>query len=273
MTKILCGRPVAEKIIDDAARRSKKLHAQGITPTLAVVLVGNDPASLIYVRAKKKVAKQIGVDFLLYSLPAAVSQEDVQQLLVDLHLDDTIHGVLIQLPLPDHLDLKKLCAFLDPDKDIENFTNRAGFMPPTPAAVIALMKHYGIGYHGKRVAIIGQGFLVGQPLLRLLHRAGASVESYDKDTDNIARYAAKADVLICAAGCPFLVDSKFTNVHQVIIDVGNARGGPNNELIGDVDVEDVNNKVYAMTPRVGGVGPVTVALLMKNVIEAAEKQT
>lgn len=272
MTKILFGKPVAKKILNDVSCRSKKLHAFGVTPTLAVVLVGNDAASHVYVAAKRKVARSVGIDFLLYHLPETISFDELSRLLVDLHLDDSIHGIIIQLPLPSGIELEKLVPFIDPAKDVDHFNDESAYLAPTPNAILKLLDAYDISIKNKKIGIIGCGFLVGKPLREQLKKLGAKVESYTLDTKDISGKARKTDILIAATGQPKLVDDSFINKTQAVIDVGNARDAQSNKVVGDVDFEKVQSGVAAITPTLGGVGPITVALLMENVIIVAEQQ-
>jgi len=267
----LFGKPVAERIIDETSRRSRALHARGITPAVAVILVGNDPSSELYVNAKKRVAANIGVDFVLYHLPPDVGQDAISHLLITLSDDASVHGIVIQLPLPGQLDLAKLIKFIDPAKDIDHFSAESPFLAPTPAAVKELLDEYKVDCRGRSIGIIGKGFLVGQPLEKLLTDSGAKVEVFDAKTDNIAGKAKTKEILITATGQPRLVTKAFANPDQYIIDVGSARDAMNNQVVGDVDHDELDNYVAGITPLIGGVGPITVVLLMRNVISAAEK--
>lgn len=269
--KILFGQPIAKKILNDVSRRSKQLHARGVTPTLAVILIGNNTASVKYIEYKKKVAKKNGIDFLLYRLPLTIKQVEIEQLLTTLHLDSSIHGIIIQLPLPEHLNLQKLILFLDPDKDVDNFSSDSTFQPPTASAVMKLMKYYKINCSDKKIGIIGKGFLVGQPLQKILKNYGANVSAFDRVTQNLADKCRRQDILISAAGTPHLVNDRYINTNQVIIDVGNARDPKNNKVIGDIDYKKIKGKVSAMTPKIGGIGPITIALLLNNVIISANR--
>lgn len=268
--KLLSGNKLASRILDQVALESKKIHDRGITPTLAVILVGNDPASRLYISKKKEVAKSVGIDFLLYELPETISENDVTQLLTTLHLDETVHGVVLQLPLPEKMNLEKIIKFIDIDKDIDHFHENSPYNPPTANSVLELLKFNNIDINNKNIAIIGKGFLVGKPLEILLKKANAKVETYDEDTKNIAQKASKADILISATGEPKLINKSFTNPDQIIIDVGSARDPKTNKIVGDVDRVSIDNSVKAITPLVGGIGPVTVALLMRNVITAVK---
>ena len=269
--KILSGQPIAQKILDDVRRRVKQTHARGITPTLAVILVGDNPASVKYVQYKKQTARKVGIDLLLYRLPADIAQHDIEQLLATLHLDGSVHGIVIQLPLPEHLNLQKFISFLDPDKDVDSFGDRSRYNPPTASAVLELLKYYKINCHNRKIGIVGKGFLVGTPLVKLLKKCGADVSAYDNTTQQLERECRKQNILISAAGQPHLVDDRFINKNQVVIDVGNARDPKTNKVVGDVDYKKIRNKVAAITPKVGGIGPITIALLLQNVIISAQE--
>ncbi|HLB32213.1 MAG TPA: bifunctional 5,10-methylenetetrahydrofolate dehydrogenase/5,10-methenyltetrahydrofolate cyclohydrolase [Patescibacteria group bacterium] len=270
--KILDGRPVASRLLADVSRRAIKLHGRGVTPTLAVVLVGHDSASNVYVGAKQKIARQVGIDFLLYRLNS-VRQEELEQLLITLHLDHSVHGVIIQLPIPQGLSLSKALKFLDKTKDVDALTPDSDYKSPTASAVVALLQSYNIDYHREKVAVIGRGVLVGQPLERIFVERKAEVNIYDDATKNIAAKVARAKIVISATGKPGLIDENFLSAGQVVIDVGCARDPKTNAVVGDVDRAAARKVVSAITPRLGGVGPVTVALLMQNVILAAEKSS
>lgn len=269
--KYLDGRPVAQKILGEVSKQAKQMHARGVTPTIAVVLVGENPSSELYVQKKKEVAKKVGIDFLLYKIPSSIEQKDLEELFTTLYLDETVHGVVSQLPLPEHLNLSKLIKFIAPEKDIDHFHENSPYSPPTASAVIELLKFYEVELKNKKVAVLGNGFLVGKPLSKILKGSGAQVNVYTEKNKDIAKETAKADVLISATGQPHLIKKEFTNTKQIIVDVGSARDKKTNVLVGDVDRQSVGENIEAITPMVGGVGPITIALLLKNVILAAKK--
>lgn len=269
--KYLDGRPVAQKILGEVSKQAKQMHARGVTPTIAVVLVGENPSSELYVQKKKEVAKKVGIDFLLYKIPSSIEQKDLEELFTTLYLDETVHGVVSQLPLPEHLNLSKVIKFIAPEKDIDHFHENSLYSPPTASAVIELLKFYEVELKNKKVAVLGNGFLVGKPLSKILKGSGAQVNVYTEKNKDIAKETAKADVLISATGQPHLIKKEFTNTKQIIVDVGSARDKKTNVLVGDVDRQSVGENIEAITPMVGGVGPITIALLLKNVILAAKK--
>jgi len=270
--KLLSGKSIAKKILNKVSRESKKLHARGITPTLAVILVGYDPASQVYVAQKQKIAKSVGIDFLLYHLPK-ISQVELEQFLITLQLDPSIHGVIIQLPLPKDLSLDKSFKFISAEKDVDALTSQSKYISPTANAVIELLNFYKIDYKKQHVAIVGKGVLVGQPLKKLLDDRGAQVSVYDRTTTNLADKIILTKIIITATGTPRLIDKNFVKSGQTIIDVGSARDPKTNKVVGDVNRLQVKKIVAALTPRIGGVGPITVALLMQNVIKAAKNPT
>jgi len=267
----LFGKPISHRILDEASRQSRMLHARGITPSIAVILVGDNSASELYVDAKQRIAKKIGVDFILYRLPLDIDHDNLSRLLITLGDDSSVHGIVIQLPLPEQLDLSKLIKFIDPNKDVDHFRDDSPYDAPTPGAVKLLMEEYGIECRDKRVGIIGKGFLVGQPLHKLLTKCGGRVEVFDTNTKNIAQKAQAQEILITATGQPRLVTKEYANPSQYIIDVGSARDVKTNQIVGDVDHAQLDKYVAGITPLVGGVGPVTVALLMRNVILSAQR--
>lgn len=269
--KYLKGSPVAQEILEEVSRQAKQIHARGVTPTVAVVLVGENPSSKFYVQKKKEVAKKAGIDFLLYELPSHIAQKDVEELLAILHLDETVHGVVLQLPLPKHFIFNELVKFIAPEKDVDHFHKNSPYSPPTASAVLRLLRFYKIEIKNKKIAIIGDGFLVGRPLSKILKSSGAQVNVYTEKSKNVAPKTAEADILISATGHAHLITKNFTNSKQIIIDVGSARDKKTNALVGDVNRRSVGKNIEAITPRVGGVGPITIALLLQNVILATKK--
>lgn len=270
--RLLSGKPIAKKILDQVSREAKKLHARGITPTLAVILIGDDPASQVYVKQKQKVAKSVGIDFLLYHLPK-IKQVELEQLLITLQLDPTVHGIIIQLPLPKNLSLDKCLKYIDKEKDVDALTPGSNYISPTAQAVMELLNFYKIDFKKQSIAIIGKGVLVGKPLEDLLDKKGAKVVVYDRETTKLSDKTKKSNIIITATGTPKLIDKNFVKSGQTIIDVGSARDPKTNKVVGDVNRLQVKKIVAALTPRIGGVGPVTVALLMQNTIKATKNPT
>jgi methylenetetrahydrofolate dehydrogenase (NADP+) / methenyltetrahydrofolate cyclohydrolase len=267
---LLSGEPIAEKILNEVSCDTKKLHANGITPTIAVVLVGDDPSSNLYVSLKEKVAKKVGIDFLLYRFDERVKQVETEQLLITLHLDETVHGIIVQLPLPEHLDADKICQFIDPDKDVDGLLPQSKFSPPAPQATIELMRFYDIKLNGARVGLFGKGRLVGQPLEKMFLNAGAKVTVFDTNSKNIASQSQQCDILISATGKSDTIKPEYVGKSQTLIDVGGAYDTKRNKTIGDISPH-ARTVARAVTPRIGGIGPVTVAVLMRNVLTAAKK--
>ncbi len=267
--KLLSGQPIAENILDQVAHDSKQLHDRGITPTLAVILVGDDPGSKLYVSIKEKVAKQVGVDFLLYKFSESVKQVEIEQLLIALHIDETVHGVMVQLPLPAHLDTEKICQFIDPDKDVDGLLTKSKFPAPAPQAAIELMRFYDIDIKNKKVGLFGKGRLVGQPLKKMLEQEGANVTVFDTSSGEVAQESQNCDVLISATGQPDTIKPEFTKPSQTLIDVGGAYDVKKHKTVGDISPH-ARELAQSITPLIGGIGPVTVAVLLRNVLAAAQ---
>lgn len=268
--KILSGKPIAKKILEKVASDAKQLHARGITPTLAAILVGDNPSSKLYVSLKQKIAKDVGVDFLLYRFDNSVKQVEIEQLLIALHLDNTVHGVMAQLPLPKHLNTDKICQYIDSDKDVDGLLPQSKFNPPAPQATIELMRHYDISPRDTKIGLFGEGRLVGQPLKNLLENAGAKVTVFSASSKNVAAKSKKCDVLISATGQPNTIKPNYVQPSQTIIDVGGAYDTNKGKTVSDISPY-ARKLVKSITPRIGGIGPITVAVLMRNVLQVAKK--
>lgn len=267
---LLLGEPIAHKILEEVSYGTKELHARGITPTMAVILVGNDPSSKLYVSLKQEVAKTVGIDFLLYEFDEKIKQVEIEQLLIALHLDETVHGIMVQLPLPKHLDADKICKFLDPDKDVDGLLAKSNYNPPAPQATIELLQYYKINLKNTKVGLFGKGRLVGQPLKKMLAAVGAQVTVFDTDSKNISNKSKKCEVLISATGKPDTIKPSFVTENQTLVDVGGAYSQKSHKTIGDIS-PNARTVASAATPRIGGIGPVTVAVLMHNVLLATQK--
>jgi len=228
--------------------------------------VGEDSASQSYIQAKQKAADNLGLGFRLHHFPGIASENQVSQLLVELNQDKSIHGIIVQLPLPEGFDTEKILKAIDPQKDIDGFSGR--FTAPTALAIYELLKFYRIDLKNKKIVIIGYGRLVGQPLKKLLTAQGFEPLVCDSRTNNLARETRKADILISATGAPGLIKENFVKDGVVLIDAGTAEN--NGKIIGDID-SSAYQKAKAYTPVPGGVGPVTVACLMRNLVEAIKK--
>jgi methylenetetrahydrofolate dehydrogenase (NADP+)/methenyltetrahydrofolate cyclohydrolase len=278
MLKIIDGEKNSKKIKDALREEVLLMKKNGIIPNLAVILVGDDNASQIYVRNKERVAKEIGINSQTFHFPASISQEKLESLILKLNSDQNIHGILIQLPLPDTIIVKKILTLIDPKKDVDCFhpenigklmIGDAYFLPCTPAGVLELLKKSEIPIEGKRIVIIGRSNIVGKPLAIILINLGATVTVCNSKTKDLQEISSQADILISATGCAKIINATMIKQNAVVIDIGinrNAKG----KLVGDVDYANVYNKVSHITPVPGGVGPMTIAMLMQNVIKAVK---
>jgi len=289
MTKVILGKDVSAEIYAELRKKIEDLKSKGVTPGLAVVLVGDDPASQVYVRKKGEMCEELGMKSLTVRMPADTTQEQLMAKVDELNKDPSIHGFLVQLPLPSHLDEEMVINAIDPDKDVDCFHPRnVGrvligdpiFLPATPAGVQQMLVRSGIETAGKHVVIIGRSNIVGKPLAAMLVQRGAGADmtvtiahSRTKDLPSITR---QADILIVAIGKPRFVTADMVKEGAVVIDVGTNRiddpTHPNgSRLVGDVDYDSVKDKTSAITPVPGGVGPMTICMLMANAVKAAEK--
>ena len=268
------GKALAAKI---KAQVREEAAALPLRPVLAVVLVGEDPASQIYVRGKERDCAECGIRSLAHRLPADTRQEDLMALIQALNNDPAADGILVQLPLPRGLDQRPVLEAIRPDKDVDCFhplnvgkmtLGREGFRPCTPAGVMEMLKAYDIPVQGKRCAVIGRSSLVGQPLASLLTQADGTVTLCHSRTENLAEHTRQADILVSAVGRPGLVTGDMVKEGAAVIDVAINRG-ENGKLRGDVDFEAVEKKAAFITPVPGGVGPMTRAMLMRGVLYAA----
>ncbi len=273
MNKIINGKAIAEKIKEEL---KVKLKTMTKIPTLAVIQVGNDESSNSYIKAKRKVAEEIGINFLHFKYEEA-SNEEIITKITELNADGTVHGILIQLPLPKNLNEDLIINNIDPKKDVDGLTNinlgklmsdQEGMTPCTPTGIMELLTAYRVNLEGKHAVIIGRSRLVGKPLLHLLLNQNATVTICHSKTKNLKDITSQADILIVAVGKPRFVTRDMVKENSIIIDVGINR--ENNILVGDVDFDQVINKVTLITPVPKGVGPMTVIELMKNTIKAIE---
>ena len=262
------------------AKETEELKQQGITPGLAVVIVGDDPASRVYVNNKKKACEVVGFKSEEYALPAETTQEELLELVNTLNNKKDINGILVQLPLPKHLDEKEVIEAINPIKDVDAFhaTNVGkimigdyDFLPCTPAGVMEMLASYDIDVNGKNCVVIGRSNIVGKPMAMLLLHKNGTVTICHSRTQNLKEVCAGADILVAAVGIPKFVTSDMVKEGAVVIDVGMDRD-ENGKLCGDVDFENVKDKTSYITPVPGGVGPMTIAMLMKNTIKACRLQ-
>ena len=278
---ILHGKPVQERVLGDVKAGVERLRqARGVTPTLGVVLIGEDPASQIYVRGKKRAADSVGIATRDHLFAQGIAQRDLEQLLRTLSADRDVHGILLQLPLPKGLDESIALAAIDPDKDVDGLhpmnlgrllAGERGTVPCTPAGCVEILDHYGVKLEGAEAVVVGRSRLVGKPLAQLLLARNATVTTCHTRTRNLAEHTRRADVLCVAAGRPRMITGDMVKDGAWVIDVGVNRLDTG-RLAGDVDFESVEKRAGGVTPVPGGVGLLTVAMLLKNTLAAAERQ-
>lgn len=267
------GKQISAQIKDELKERVEK---ENLEVTLAVIQVGNDPASTVYVGNKKKACEYIGIRSLAYELPEETPEEELLQLIKELNDRDDVNGILVQLPLPAHMDEDKVIQTISPKKDVDGFhpqsvgalsIGQPGFISCTPAGVIQLLKRTGVEIDGKECVIVGRSNIVGKPMALLMLRENATVTVCHSHTKDLKEVTKRADILIVAIGKPKFITKEYVKDGAVVIDVGIHRGA-DGKLCGDVDYDDVAPITYAITPVPGGVGPMTIAMLMNNCVEA-----
>jgi methylenetetrahydrofolate dehydrogenase (NADP+) / methenyltetrahydrofolate cyclohydrolase len=279
--EIIDGKAVAAKVRERVAREVEELRAAGVTPGLATVLVGDDPASAVYVRMKREDCAEVGIESFHHEPGGDITQEDLAELLRTLDADERVHGILLQLPLPDHLDQDVLIPLIDREKDVDGLTPaNAGLLaqgraealvPCTPAGVMEMLDHAGVELEGARAVVIGRSILVGKPVATLLLAANATVTHCHSRTHDLAAACRDADVIVAAVGRLGTVTADMVREGAVVIDVGTNR--TDDGLRGDVDYDAVREKAGAITPVPGGVGPMTRAMLLANTVRTARTQT
>ena len=279
MALIIDGKKISTEIKDETRDKVAELKAAGKEISLAVVQVGDNPASCVYVRNKKKACEYVGIKSVSHELPEETTEAELLELIDKLNNDDTINGILVQLPLPAHMDENKVIDAISPYKDVDGFhlmnvgalsTGQNGFISCTPYGIIQLLKRSGIEIAGKHCVVIGRSNIVGKPMSILLLRENGTVTVVHSKTKNMKEITKQADILVVAIGKPKFVDETFVKEGAVVIDVGINRD-EDNKICGDVDYDKVFDKVSAITPVPGGVGPMTIAMLMNNCLEAATK--
>ena len=279
MSQIIDGKAVSAKVKEEIRIETEKLKAQGVEIGLAVVIVGNDPASQVYVRNKEKACETVGFNSFKYALPEETTEEELLALVDKLNNDDKVDGILVQLPLPKHLDDKIIINNIRPDKDVDAFhpvnvgkimIGDYSFLPCTPAGVMELIKSTGTEIAGKECVVIGRSNIVGKPqTMLLLHQSGTVTICHSK-TKDLKAVASRADILVAAVGRAKMITADYVKDGAVVIDVGMNRD-ENGKLCGDVDFENVKDKASYITPVPGGVGPMTIAMLMKNTLTAGKE--
>lgn len=276
MAQIINGKEIAQTIKDEMRLEVENLKQNGKSCCLAVIQVGNDPASSVYVSNKKKACEYIGIDSLSFELPEETTEEELLQVIDKLNMDEAVHGILCQLPLPRHINEKTILNRISPKKDVDGFhpqnvgalvVGDFGFVSCTPAGIIELLKRSNVEIEGKNCVVIGRSNIVGKPMALLMLRENATVTICHSKTKNLKEICKEADILIVAIGKPKYITKDYVKEGAVVIDVGIHRD-ENNKLCGDVDFNDVEPLCSAITPVPGGVGPMTICMLMKNCLEA-----
>ncbi|MCR5151252.1 MAG: bifunctional methylenetetrahydrofolate dehydrogenase/methenyltetrahydrofolate cyclohydrolase FolD [Clostridiales bacterium] len=280
MSKIIDGKSIRDKELKLYKNRVDELKANGLLPCLAVILVGNDPASRVYVNNKKKACENVGIKSLEFALPEETSESEVINLVKTLNRDIGVHGILCQLPLPGHIDKEKVINTISPMKDVdcfhpENvgklFLGKSHFVPCTPMGIMTMLKYEGIDVSGKHCVIIGRSDIVGKPMALLMLQSNATVTVCHSKTSNLSSYTKQADILVSAVGKAKFVKKDMVKSGAVVIDVGMNKD-ETGKLCGDIDFDEVKDICSVITPVPGGVGPMTITMLIKNTITAAQAQ-
>lgn len=278
MVQLIDGKRISAEIKEELKEKVSVLKEQGIFPCLAVIQVGKDPASSVYVNNKKKACAFIGIESLSYELDETASEQELLDLIASLNKNEKVNGILVQLPLPKHMDETKVIQAIIPEKDVDGFhpetvgnmcIGTKGFLPCTPAGVIQLLKRSNIEIEGKECVVIGRSNIVGKPMALLLLRENGTVTITHSRTKDLKEVTKRADILIAAIGKPKFITKEYVKEGAVVIDVGIHRNA-DNKLCGDVDFDDVIDVVSAITPVPGGVGPMTIAMLMDNCVKSAK---
>ncbi len=277
--KVISGKVIGQQIREEIQERVERLKEQGVTPGLAVIIVGDDPASHTYVRNKQKSSLAVGMKSELIELPVTVTEEELLKEIHRLNEDDTIHGILVQLPLPEHIDEDRVILTIDPAKDVDGFhpenvgkmiIGQRAFLSCTPYGIVKLLERTNTPIKGQHAVIVGRSNIVGKPMGQLLLQRDATVTYTHSRTENLAEHTKQADILIVAIGRTKFINETHIKEGAVVIDVGMNRD-ENGKLCGDVDYDSVYDKSGAITPVPGGVGPMTITMLLKNTLLSAEE--
>ena len=272
------GREVAKKWKENAAQRAQALTEKGVTPHLAVIVAGDNPASQVYVRNKENACLRAGIRSTILRLPESCTQDELESAVAALNADQGVHGILVQLPLPKGLDEARVLALIDPEKDVDGFhamnagklmNGQPGFVPCTPLGVMKLLEDYNIPTRGRHAVVIGRSNIVGKPMAMLLLAADATVTVCHSKTENLADITRQADILVAAVGKANFVTGDMIKPGAAVIDVGINR--VDGALVGDVNAEEAAQKAAYLTPVPGGVGQMTIAMLLSNTLDAAER--
>jgi len=275
---VLSGRKYARVVRSSLKERVSLL--QGYPPGLAVIMVGDDPASKVYVGAKEKACKKVGINSSVINMPADSSEADVLRFVDELNSDDKVHGILVQLPLPDHISVDRIASAVLPEKDVDGFhpvnvgrlwRGEDGLFPCTPSGIIGLLRHYDIPMSGKNALIVGRSNIVGKPMAALLLRENCTVTVAHSRTVDLIEQCVRADILVVAAGRAEMIKKDWVKPGAVVVDVGMNRNS-SGKLVGDVDYHNVREVCSAITPVPGGVGPLTIAYLLENTFKARSRQ-
>ncbi len=278
MYQVIDGKKISQEIKDELKEKVAAMAKEGKKVALAVIQVGNDPASSVYVRNKKKACEYIGIESLSYELPEETTEEELVALIEKLNADTKVNGILVQLPLPEQINEEKIIQTISPDKDVDGFhmqnvgalcTGGKGYVSCTPLGIITLLKRSGIEIAGKRCVVMGRSNIVGKPMAMLLLRENGTVTICHSKTQDMKEITKQADILVVAIGKPKFVDETYVKEGAVVIDVGIHRNAEN-KLCGDVDFDRVAPHTSAITPVPGGVGPMTIAMLMNNCVSSVE---
>lgn len=278
MYQVIDGKKISQVIKDELKEKAAAMAKEGKKAALAVIQVGNDPASSVYVRNKKKACEYIGIESLSYELPEETTEEELVALIEKLNADTKVNGILVQLPLPEQINEEKIIQTISPDKDVDGFhmqnvgalcTGGKGYVSCTPLGIITLLKRSGIEIAGKRCVVMGRSNIVGKPMAMLLLRENGTVTICHSKTQDMKEITRQADILVVAIGKPKFVDETYVKEGAVVIDVGIHRNAEN-KLCGDVDFDKVAPHTSAITPVPGGVGPMTIAMLMNNCVSSVE---
>lgn len=278
MYQVIDGKKISQEIKDELKEKAAAMAKEGKKVALAVIQVGNDPASSVYVRNKKKACEYIGIESLSYELPEETTEDELVALIEKLNADTKVNGILVQLPLPEQINEEKIIQTISPDKDVDGFhmqnvgalcTGGKGYVSCTPLGIITLLKRSGIEIAGKRCVVMGRSNIVGKPMAMLLLRENGTVTICHSKTQDMKEITRQADILVVAIGKPKFVDETYVKEGAVVIDVGIHRNAEN-KLCGDVDFDKVAPHTSAITPVPGGVGPMTIAMLMNNCVSSVE---
>ncbi len=278
--RLIDGKSISTQIKDEVRERARKLKAKGVEVALAVIQVGSDPASSVYVRNKKKACEYCEMGSVSHELPESTTEEELLSLIEELNRDDKIGGILVQLPLPGHIDEDRVIRAISPEKDVDCFhpvnvgkmcIGEPGFLPCTPAGVIELLKRSGVSIQGKECVVLGRSNIVGKPMSMLLLRENGTVTVCHSKTADLKAVTKRADILVVAIGKPKFITADYVKEGAVVIDVGIHRMD-DGKLCGDVDFDEVAPKCSQITPVPGGVGPMTIAMLMQNLVSTGEME-